>query len=499
MTLSLYQKLAFALAGLFTLLAVGLGAWTQYIDEQSRLQAEQRLHIGLAEHLVTDNPRVKQGFYDYEDLSNLFHTMMVLGPAFEFYLLDPQGKILTYSAPKEKIKRDSVSLVPIQQLIDSPAILPVLGDDPRNSGRSKIFSTAAIQGENGLQGYLYVIIGGEQYDSAFAIARGNSQQQQSLMFIIAALIFLFVAMLILLRMFTAPVRKLSDAMIAFQRSDFVDIPTAVSHVDSLEPSPDIIPNEVVQLSQIYQHMAARIQQQIGQLRDNDAQRRELLAQLSHDLRTPLAALQGYLETLELKAGQLSQADQASFVQTALRNAQLLKTLVDQIFELAHLESGQVTIDVETFPLAELLHDISAKFSLRAKEQQVQLVLPDPTQQNNVSTDIGKLERVLSNLIDNALRHTPSGGTVEIAVITEENGRLTIHVNDTGCGIAHNDLPYIFEARYRGSNALGEKHQHGGFGLAICQGLLGLLHSELHVESCEGKGSDFWFELSMRME
>lgn len=496
MKLSLYQKLAFALAGLFILLTVGLGAWTNYIDEQSRLQAEQRLHIGLAEHLVTDNPRVKQGFYNYEDLSNLFHTMMVLGPAFEFYLLDPQGNILTYSAPKEKIKRNAVSLVPIQQLIDSPSTLPVLGDDPRNNGRSKIFSAAAIHGEQGLQGYLYVIIGGEQYDSAFAAARDNQQQQNSLMFIVAGLIFLFVAMLILLRMFTAPIRRLSKAMVTFQQSDFTKIPNFRVSSLNTDVAPQSIPNEVAQLSQVYQHMAARIQLQIGQLRNNDSQRRELLAQLSHDLRTPLAALQGYLETLEMKVGQLSEADQTRFVQTALRNAQLLKSLVDQIFELAHLESGQVTVDTETFPLAELLHDISAKFALRAKAQEVELLLPNPVRQIEVTTDIGKLERVLSNLIDNALRHTPSGGSVTIHIENIEQQRLAIHVKDTGCGIPEGDIPYIFEARYRASNATGEKHQHGGFGLAICQGLLGLLHSELHVESAENSGSDFWFELSL---
>jgi signal transduction histidine kinase len=261
-------------------------------------------------------------------------------------------------------------------------------------------------------------------------------------------------------------------------------------------APQSIPNEVAQLSQVYQHMAARIQLQIGQLRDNDSQRRELLAQLSHDLRTPLAALQGYLETLEMKVGQLSEADQTRFVQTALRNALLLKSLVDQIFELAHLESGQVTVDTETFPLAELLHDISAKFALRAKAQEVELLLPNPVRQIEVTTDIGKLERVLSNLIDNALRHTPSGGSVTIHIENIEQQRLAIHVKDTGCGIPEGDIPYIFEARYRASNATGEKHQHGGFGLAICQGLLGLLHSELHVESAENSGSDFWFELSL---
>ncbi len=501
MNLSLYQRLGISLAVLFALLFAGFVLWTNHVDEQATQAAEQRLHLNLAQHLVNDNPRVSQGFYDYEDLANLFHTMMVLGPAFEFYLLDPTGKILTYSAPKEKIKRDAVDLVPVLNLLKDPGLLPVTGDDPRHPDRRKIFSAAPVNGEDGLKGYLYVIIRSEQYDSAFAAAHDDKQQHQSLLVIGSAIIFLFVVLLVLLRVFTSPVRQLSRAMEAFQAADF-DLKTLEKTAQLARlPVLDNLLNqhphkaarhEIGQLTDVFTQMAKRINAQISQLKANDTQRRELLAQLSHDLRTPLAALQGYLETLDIKQDKIDDADRAQFIHIALRNSLVLKRLVDQIFELAHLESGQVNVELEVFPVAELIHDIAAKFTLKAEKQGVKLVLPPTPCLQQVSADIGKLERVLTNLIENALRHTPKGGEIQLQVETTYDNRLMISVKDTGSGIPKNDLPYIFDARYRGANASGDRHQHAGFGLAICKRLLALLNTELAVSSEYGHGATFSF-------
>jgi len=167
MTLSLYQRLALAVCFAFILLASLLFYWSNSLAEQSKYQAEQRLHLQLAEHLAHDNPLLQDGVYDKAALENLFHTLMLLGPAFEFYFLDPAGNIITYSAQTDKIKRQSVDLSPIVALIANPTAVPIFADDPRNLDKQKIFSAAPIyRGEN-LQGYLYVIIGGEIYESIF--------------------------------------------------------------------------------------------------------------------------------------------------------------------------------------------------------------------------------------------------------------------------------------------------------------------------------------------
>jgi signal transduction histidine kinase len=111
----------------------------------------------------------------------------------------------------------------------------------------------------------------------------------------------------------------------------------------------------------------------------------------------------------------------------------------------------------------------------------------------VYSDIAKLERVLSNLIDNALRHTPENGAITIDV-EQQNEKIKISVIDTGTGISKKDIAYIFDARYRAANATGDQKRHVGLGLAISKKLTLLLNSELNVVSELGKGSQFSFSL-----
>ncbi|MEM7015717.1 MAG: HAMP domain-containing sensor histidine kinase, partial [Pseudomonadota bacterium] len=235
--------------------------------------------------------------------------------------------------------------------------------------------------------------------------------------------------------------------------------------------------------------------QFKQLQENDQSRRELLAQLSHDLRTPLSSVQGYIETIELQHEKLSRDEIHQYVEIALKSTQHLRRLIEQIFELAHLESGQVNVEMESFPLSELLFDIAAKFSIKASDKNIKLLIEPAQSSYQVFTDIGKLERVLSNLIENAIRHTESGGSITLKVKElETENKLCIHVIDNGCGITAQDLPYIFNTRYRGVNARGNKVEHGGFGLAIAQKLLSLLNSKISVRSQPGEGTEFMFEL-----
>lgn len=119
MKISLYQRLALALAVLFIAVGGVFFWWSHNLEQLSRNEAEQRLHISLAKHLAADNPLLKQGVYDHQALKNLFHTLMLLGPSFEFYFVDSKGKILTYSAEPGKVKRDSIDLLPLFKLIRS--------------------------------------------------------------------------------------------------------------------------------------------------------------------------------------------------------------------------------------------------------------------------------------------------------------------------------------------------------------------------------------------
>ena len=489
MKVSLYQRMTIALLLLFVAIACTFSWWSATLEIESRHEAEQRLHLDLADHLGHDNPLLKEGVYDQNALKNLFHSLMILGPSFEFYFIAPNGNILSYSAEANKIKKQRVNVAPLVDFINKQKALPIYGDDPRDNNAQKIFSASPIYNGENLQGYLYIIIGGETYDSIFKAVQADQHLSQSLAFLLAVVILFFLILIGLLRIFTLPLKQLTQNIRAFKKAGFE------KNKIELQQWPLAKNNEIHELGDAFNDMAEQINYQFEQLQVIDQNRREMLADLSHDLRTPLAALQGYLETIKLKGEQLSEEQHQRFIEIAFKNANQLKKLVDQIFELAHLDGGQVTLDLETFPLTELLHDIAAKFQHRLQEKGVALNICPGQCNFMVYTDIGKLERVLSNLIDNAIRHTERGGEIIVQVSEQGNNRLNVSIIDTGTGIHENELAYIFDARYRGSNAILDKKEHGGLGLAITQKLLRLLQSDISVESQIGKGTSFNFHLT----
>ncbi|GAA0818398.1 histidine kinase dimerization/phospho-acceptor domain-containing protein [Colwellia asteriadis] len=488
---SLYQKIVASLFVIFSAVIMMIVSWSQQLEQVSQQQAQQKLHLQLATHLVQDNPLLQQGVYDYDALKNLFHTLMLLGPAFEFYFVDPHGEILTYSAPKGKVKRKKINLAPLLSLIEQNNKLPIYGQDPRNIDKTKIFSVAPVYNhentkdktQKNLQGYLYVIIGGEAYDTIFNRIKASETLSVTAMWFIAGFIFLLLFLLALFRYFTQPMQQLVQQLTAIEsaRFDLTNI--------TLPQWPSNTRNEVHQLGNSINNMVLRIDSQFKQLKQNDSQRRELLTHLSHDLRTPLASLQGYLELLTHAKVTDTPEQKADYLAISLNNTKQLKGLIDQIFELAHLESGHVEVNNERFNLGELIYDCLAKFTLKATQSGVTFNVEPKICDFMISSDIAKLERILSNLIDNALRHTPSGGNIIIKVSNQEHA-INLQVCDTGTGINADEINYIFDARYRASNAKGCKKTHGGLGLAICKQLLKLLHSDIEVRSQLGTGTQF---------
>jgi len=491
MKLSLYQRLSLSLFGVFIAIVCVFYFWSQEIEQKTRYESEQQLHLSLAANLARDNPLLQKGVYDYEALKNLFHTLMILGPAFEFYFIDPKGNLLTHSIDASLIKRKKIDLIPLIELTRNQAVLPVYGDDPKHFSRKKVFSASPVFNGTQLQGYLYVIVAGEQYVSAYSKQRENQHIELSVVFFLVGILFLFMIMLGLFRYFTNPLRNLIKDINALKEVKFNKSKVQLhSWMDNSQ-------NEVHQLGTVFHEMVGQINDQIDQLKQTDIHRRELLADISHDLRTPLASLQGYMETIALKGSDISDNERDKFIQVALKNSNQLKMLIDQIFELAHLEGGQVSLNLESFNLTELLYDVVAKFQLKATALDIEIQIIPEFLNLQIYSDIGKLERVLSNLIDNGLRHTPKGGTIKLEVADIDNDQCSLLVKDNGTGIKTEEIAYIFDTRYRASNAIESESKHAGLGLAITKKLLELLKCDIRVQSKLGEGTSFSLNLKMQ--
>jgi predicted ATPase/signal transduction histidine kinase len=231
--------------------------------------------------------------------------------------------------------------------------------------------------------------------------------------------------------------------------------------------------------------------------ENSYLRRDLIANVSHDLRTPLVSIRGYLEVLAAKGETLAPTQRRSHVDTALRQSEHLGTLIDELFELARLDFKGITLERERFELAELASDVLQKFRLIAQGRQIELRLDAPAAPTPVHADLSLIERVLDNLIGNALRFTPAGGHVAVALVPRGE-HIGVCVSDSGSGIAAHDLPHIFERHYRARGARAGSVNGAGLGLAIARRIVELHGGEITAHSRDDSGAAFSFSLAMDM-
>jgi signal transduction histidine kinase len=478
---SFYVRIAMVYLALILVLgagvvAIGFNAARMLFDE-----VEQRLNRGYAASIAAELAPLLADGYAPGRLDGAIHYMMVLNPRVEIYLLDATGRILAWFAdPANPVERERVDLAPLWAFAADAG--PVLGEDPRGTGRRKPFSAAPVAIGSGT-GWVYVILGGERFDASLRMAGESYYVRAGLVTLAVAVATAIVAGLALFFLLTHRLASLADAARAFERGDLARRVPAKGR------------DEIGDVGRAFNAMAGTIESGMQRLRESDRLRRELAENVSHDLRTPLASLRGHLEILQLKDASLSGEQRQAMISIALRSADSLRRLVDELMELARLEARQVEPAREAFPLTELAQDIALKLAPAADALGVSLAVDGPRDLPSVSADIGMIERALTNLVENALRHTPAGGAVRIVLAREANA-VGVTVSDTGAGIAPGDLPRVFDRFYRGGSEGGRPTGGAGLGLAIARGIVELHGGTLSVESAPGQGSRFRFSVTL---
>ncbi len=432
---TLYAKLSLWLVLLLTAIGLLYGFISNYALNQHLQQIDQQLNQNLAQALVADRNLVKEGAINEAALKKTFAAYMTINPSIEIYLLNLSGEIISYSADPKKIKRKKISLQPIRAFLAMEKPYPLLGDDPRDHVRQKAFSVTPVPSHEKPEGYLYVVLRGEQYAKAERLARNSFLRQSSLLALLISLGIGLLAGLMVFRLLTRRLQRLSSRIVDFERSGFTD---KITFMDKGTGRTD----EIDQLGASFDHMAVRISDQLDAMSEQDNLRRRLVAQVSHDLRTPLASIQGYLESLQLKEHSLTPEQRAELVDVALRQGKRLSRMVEALFELAGLDARERAPNLEPCSVSELAHDVVQKYSVRAQQQGVDLQIDAPAQLPLASVDIAMLERVFDNLIDNALVHTRAGGHIKVS-LAPLGQTLQITISDSGKGIPANDLPHVF--------------------------------------------------------
>ncbi len=219
-------------------------------------------------------------------------------------------------------------------------------------------------------------------------------------------------------------------------------------------------------------------------------RKELIANVSHDLRTPLASIQGYVETLLMPELNLSEEDRKKYLNVTLNSAQKLKRLVEELFELSRLESKDKKLNLQSFSIGELALDILLGLKINAESAQIELKSDIAEDIPNVIADVALIERVLQNLLSNAIKYCPEGSWILVKAESTEKNQVLVSVADNGVGIPEDQIPELFDRVYRGKN----KNSGTGLGLAIVRGVLDLHQSTYKAFNNEHGGVTISFTL-----
>lgn len=463
---------------LLTLIA---GVW---FFDRYMLETSQRLSRDIAPHIVDDLELFRDGAVNKAQLKELAHDAMIINPNIEVYVLDRSGAVLGHALPEASVVQGTVELAPVREFLSGTHGYPLLGDDPRSADK-KIFSAARLENEAGLMGYVYVVLRGQLFGGMADRLRSSYVWPVAAVALLGLIVTVAGLAILLLRYTVAPLKRLTG------RVEQTDITNAADLL-ALTDTAAVSLREVDTLQSTMGAMAGRLVAQYSELDRADQLRRELVSNVSHDLRTPLTTVQGYLETLLVRGESLSVSEREDYLRRAFKGSERLGDLVASLFELAKLDAGMDLAKMEECSVAEVAQDVVHELQMSAEQKSLDLRLAVDAP-CYVMADIGLLQRVFENLIGNAIRYTADGGEVQVKV-SHKDGLVNVSVRDTGIGISKADSVDIFD-RYRTVTEDAEPLPEAtGLGLAIVKRILELHNTVIHLTSEPQAGSEFWFDL-----
>ncbi len=461
MTGSLPRRLAATLAVLLVAWGLFVAVLVWRVAAEQEQESLQRLSYGLARHIVDRWPQLGGGDKDDERAREaLLRMLTTVNPGVQVYVLDGGGRVEAYIGDPGMVREPQVDLAAIQAFLDGAA-LPLFGSDPMGSGVPRVFSAAVFprqDDDRGASGYLYVVLDGA---TRGAVAGELSQTRIWRGLAWAAAAGLTVVLLIgvlAVRLLTRPLNRLAGDMAAF------DLRHAGTRAHA--PATGDGNDEVATLGRTFGAMARRIAEQHELQQRQSAAHREVIANVAHDLRTPLTALHGHLEAL--RAGSRGSGPAARHLDTALAQSDQLRRLTQQLFELATLQSMDHVLQSERFRLDEVVADVVQKFETLAAPQRVALAGEAPGAVE-LEGDLHLIERALTNLVDNAVRHTPAEDPVRVSLRCDDH-EVSVLVEDRGPGLPL-ELAHRLDTGVSVRDPALRRHAGGGMGglgLAIAQ-------------------------------
>ena len=292
---------------------------------------------------------------------------------------------------------------------------------------------------------------------------------------------IIVAWFLLKNWLTDPIRELTQAADDISKGDLsrrININTGGIEIDELAANMN--------------QMAMKLDEDFRRIKRMEKVRSEFLGNVTHELKTPISSISGYIETL-LEGAIKDENVNLGFLERSLENVQRLEDLVTDLVEISRIETGELRMNFEYFNIHDLLNDLFKDAHQRNSNKNLKIQLEVPDKKLFIYGDKSRLDQVIANLLSNAMRYTDQG-QIRIKVMRRDN-ELIFSIRDTGIGISRKALSRIFERFYRTDKARDRRKGGTGLGLAISKHIIEAHGSNIYVDSLEGKGSTFSFGIT----
>lgn len=439
------------------------------------------LNKDVAAHIAKFTSPFEEGGINKRKADSVFYSAMVVSPSIEVYFLDNTGKVIYYEAPDTAIKLWHIPLENIDNLIAAKGETYVTSPDPKYPDQYKIFSASEVYHDSKKIGYIYVILGSKEYNNInellFKSHAGTLALQAFFIVVLLSVLLSFFYIKRLQRKYDAVLQVLEKYRQGYFETRFI-----TQSQDEFAP-----------ITGSFNKMAELLSHNIEQLKKVELERKTFIANISHDLRTPLAIASGYAETIIGNYDKkVALPEQKNYMQLVLNKLKQVEIMVLQLFELSQMDSVDFEPKKEPFVLAEILQEITAGFQITATNKNISLKCNTGNDLQWIDADVKMVERIVQNLTENAIKNTPDNGIITI-VLTHENNNLKVVFENTGEPMPAALVSWINDDSDT-TNLQSRPTGRKGLGLAIVKRILKLHNASLFTGIKEGTTNYFVFYL-----
>ncbi|HVX25640.1 MAG TPA: HAMP domain-containing sensor histidine kinase [Parafilimonas sp.] len=480
---NLFKRIIIFIFLLITVLSCLFIVITYFTTREFYQSSTQLVNKDVAGHIAKFASPFKDSGINKQTADSVFYNAMVLNPSIEVYFLDTTGKIMYYQSPDSTIKLWKIPLENIQKHIQSNGDDYIKGPDPKQPDVQKVFSAVEVIKDDKKLGYIYVILTGNEYNNAAHMLFGTHATS----FAIIALCVIIILSVVLSYWYVNRLQRSFKKIIAvlneYMKGDF-NVRFEMNDRDEFAP-----------ITNSFNKMATLLSYNIERLKQTEQERKDFIATISHDLRTPLSVAKGYAETAldKMHHGEINKPELDGFIQLVHKKLQQIEIMVQDLFELSRMESVHFTLNKEPFIFSEILEEMISVYEKRAVEKNIELTCDVPANIIWINADIRLMERVIQNLLDNAIKYTPSNGFIHITLAEKENS-LELKFTNSGAVLSDDILNWINLTASSNTFSTIHKPANTGLGLLIVKKIVGLHQYSFHVEVNEQNTISFIIQM-----